>query len=175
MKEEMIPIVNDNNELIHYKKRSDFDEVNDICQSASIFVYKKDAYNNMSVLIAQRSFNKRFAPGKYAEAVGGTVNKYNEYIQTAIREAEEEIGVKLTEDQLITGLVQRLNEPSKTIIQWFIAEINQPIEYFNIQAEELERIDWISLGSLENDIIQNPNKYIVPMADIVKIIKPYLT
>lgn len=85
-----VPIVNLNDEIIAYKDRSEIYYGNDIFRTASPWVTN----SNGDVLVAQRKFYKKVDPGKWAEAVGGTVENNDSYLKTIVREAEEELGLK---------------------------------------------------------------------------------
>ena len=84
-----IPIVNDNDEVIAAKNRSDLDYANDIFRTSSLWITNKKG----EILLAQRAFDKQANPGKWGEAVGGVVEGEDSYDETIRREAEEELGL----------------------------------------------------------------------------------
>jgi isopentenyldiphosphate isomerase len=85
-----IPIVNEKDEIIDYKARTDISFEKDIFRTASLWITNSKG----EVLLARRKFDKKVDPGKWAEAVGGTVEGDDSYEDTVIREAEEELGIK---------------------------------------------------------------------------------
>lgn len=85
-----VPVVNNRDEIIGYKKREELDLSSDLVRSASLWITNSKG----QVLLAQRKFTKRTDPGKWAEAVGGTVDGKDSYEETVYREAEEELGIR---------------------------------------------------------------------------------
>lgn len=161
-----IPIVDLNDEVIAHKDRSKINYDNDIFRTASLWVTNSDG----DVLLAQRKFNKKIDPGKWAEAVGGTVENDDSYLETIIREAEEELGLKDIEIKI--GPKQFIATPCRYFVQWFIICVDKHISEFKIQEEEVERIAWMPIGQLNNELKTSPDKYIKAMPTIVELLSP---
>jgi isopentenyldiphosphate isomerase len=158
-----IPIVDEHDEIISYKERSDLDYNHDIFRTASLWIMN----NNNEVLLAQRKFDKKVDPGKWAEAVGGTVEGNDSYLSTITREATEELGLR--DLKVVVGPKQFITVPCRYFVQWYETRIDKPITDFKIQKEEVEQIVWIPLVQLQNELMTNPNKYIEVMSEIVKL------
>lgn len=156
-----IPIVNDQDEVVGHKQREQIDPQNDIFRTASLWITNPQG----DVLLAQRKLDKKVEPGRWGEAVGGTVENDDSYEETVIREAQEELG--LTNFNLQPGPKQLVTEPYKYFVQWFTTVVNLDISEFKIQTEEVEQIAWIPKAQLLSELNSNPDKYIAPMADIV--------
>jgi len=119
-------------------------------------------------LLAQRKLNKKIDPGKWGEAVGGTVEGNDSYSETIIREVAEELG--LTNIEMKIGPKHLITKPCRCFIQWYTACIDKPISVFDIQKDEVEQIMWISKAKLQDELITNPEKYIGIMPEIFKIL-----
>ncbi len=158
-----IPIVNESDEIIGYKDRSDIDPSADIIRSASLWITN----DNGDILIAQRKYTKRNNPGKWGEAVGGTVEGNDSYESTMIREAKEEIGLVVNDYEV--GSKQFIDVPTKYFVQWYKTITDQPIESLQIQEEELEQLAWISEDQLLEELESIPEKYIDEMQEIVRL------
>lgn len=158
-----IPVVNENDEVIGHKERDDINSAVDIVRSASLWITN----HNGDILLAQRKFTKRNNPGKWSEAVGGTVEGEDDYESTMLREAEEEIGFSVQDYQI--GPKQYINSPAKYFVQWYKAIIDEPIEAFSVQEEELEQLAWISEGQFRKELKDTPEKYIDEMQDIARL------
>lgn len=159
-----IPIVSKDDQILGYKERSEIDFSADIFRTASLWITNSQG----DVLLAQRKNTKRVDPGKWAEAVGGTVEGEDSYLDTVIREAEEELG--------LTGLAtvkkgpkQFITTPGSYFVQWYTIVLDLPIEAFVIQPEEVEQVAWISRASLEKELQKTPEKYIEAMPAIVAL------
>jgi isopentenyldiphosphate isomerase len=158
-----IPIVNEKDEIIGFKNRADIDYANDIFRSASLWITNSHG----DVLLTKRSLNKKNDPGKWSEAVGGTVEGDDSYENTVIREAKEELGIENFE--MTIGPKQMLNGSFYCFAQWYVANIDLPIEAFTIQEEEVDEVAWVPLAQLKLDLVANPDKYIEFMPDILKL------
>lgn len=156
----LLPIVNELDEVIGAKDRSDLDYTKDIFRTASLWITNK----NGAILLAQRQLNKKVDPGKWGEAVGGTVEGDDSYETTILREAQEELG--LTNIQIQIGPKQFINSSAKYFVQWYMAEINKPVEEFVLQADEVLQIAWIPKDQLKQEITENPDKFIPTMKQI---------
>jgi 8-oxo-dGTP pyrophosphatase MutT (NUDIX family) len=132
-------------------------------RSASLWITNRDG----DILLAQRKFTKRNNPGKWSEAVGGTVEEKDSYESTMLREAEEEIGLRVTRYKI--GPKQYVSSPTKYFVQWYQTVINEPIETFHAQEEELEQLAWISEEQFINELRNTPEKYIDEMQEIARL------
>lgn len=158
-----IPIVNKNDEIIAQKERSAIDYDRDIFRTASLWITN----SNGDVLLAQRKFDKKVDPGRWAEAVGGTVEDNDTYKETVIREAEEELG--LGSAKITKGPKQFITTPCNYFVQWYTAVVDKTVSEFTIQEEEVEQIAWISRSQLEQELQNSPEKYIESMRSIAKL------
>jgi isopentenyl-diphosphate delta-isomerase len=158
-----IPIVNEKDEVIGYKNRADIDYTKDIFRSASLWVTN----SNGDVLLTRRSLSKKNDPGKWSEAVGGTVEGDDTYEDTVVREAKEELGIENFE--MMVGPKQMLDGSFRCFAQWYVANIDLPVEAFTIQEEEVDEIAWVPLTQLKLDLDANPDKYIQFMPDIMRL------
>ena len=158
-----IPIVTQEDEVIGSKERDEIDFATDIFRTASLWITNSQG----DVLLAQRKLNKKIDPGKWAEAVGGTVEGMDSYEETVIREAEEELG--LTNIQIIAGPKQFIASPARYFVQWYVTVIDQEASAFAVQEEEVEKIAWIPRQQLLDELHHKPEKYIAAMPEIVAL------
>lgn len=158
-----IPIVDLQDMVIDHKERADIDYTKDIFRTASLWITNA----NGDVLLAQRRFDKKVDLGKWAEAVGGTVEGDDSYEETVIREAEEELG--LTNLHIAKGSKQFITTPCSYFVQWYAATVDKDISEFVIQEEEVEQIAWISQADLEQELRDTPEKYIDAMTEILSL------
>jgi isopentenyldiphosphate isomerase len=158
-----IPIVNDTDQLLGYKEREEVDFSKDIFRTASLWITNSKG----EILLAQRKQDKKVDPGKWAEAVGGTVEGEDSYLETVIREAEEELGLRgIT---ITKGPKQFITTPCFYFVQWYEAVVDLPAEAFTIQPEEVEGVAWIERQALEKELQDIPDKYIDAMPEILAL------
>lgn len=158
-----IPIVNSEDQIIGHKERDAINFDKDIFRTASLWITNSKG----EILLAQRKQNKRVDPGRWAEAVGGTVEGDDSYEETVLREAEEELGLKNI--RITLGLKQLITDPGRYFVQWFTAVIDQDISAFTIQEDEVEQVAWIPEVQLLRELQLQPDKYIPAMKDIVAL------
>jgi len=158
-----VPIVNKNDEIIAYKDRAEVNPTIDIVRSASLWITNSEG----CILIAQRKLTKRNNPGKWGEAVGGTVEEHETYESTMLREAKEEIGVSVKEYSV--GPKQYIDSSAKYFVQWYTTTIDEPVDTFTIQADEVEQLAWVDRGQLLKELRDTPEKYIDEMHEIARL------
>ncbi len=160
-----VPIVNRQDDIVGYKSREALDLEKDIVRSASLWITNSRG----QVLLAQRKFTKRTDPGKWAEAVGGTVDGEDSYEDTVYREADEELGIRgerftLGPKQFVEG------PPNSYFVQWYSVELDWPIEKFSLQQSEVEQVAWWNVEDLLHDMKFHPEKYITALPGIVALL-----
>jgi len=158
-----IPVVNEKDEVIGYKERANIDSTKDIVRSASLWITNSRG----DILLAQRKFTKQNNPGKWSEAVGGTVEGNDSYESTMLRETREEIGLSV--DTYEIGPKQYVDSPTRYFVQWYITTVDKPIEAFQPQVEELEQLAWVSKEQFIEELRNSPEKYIDEMQAIARL------
>lgn len=159
-----IPIVNSKDEIVGSKPRAVVDFNVDIFRTASLWITNSRG----DVLLAQRKHDKKVDPGKWAEAVGGTVEGSDTYEETVVREAKEELGLNI--DHPAIGPKQFIETPCRYFVQWYKVTVDQPLEAFTIQQEEVEQLAWVPLTRLKQGLQTMPEKYIAAMPEIVRLL-----
>jgi len=113
------------------------------------------------VLIQKRAFSKDSYPGLWDISVAGHLSTEDTPEQAAIREIEEEIGLKLKSNQLhFFKRIQKSKIPKKGFIDnefnyLFGVKLDVDIENLNLQKEEVEAIKWISIPTFEEQLKKN--------------------
>lgn len=163
--EEEVTIVNDNDEIIGYKPRSEVNDKKDIYRNSALWLTNFKG----QVLLAQRKKTKDKDPGVWGPAVAGTVEKGESYEESIYKEAKEEIGLEGIE--LSPGPKARVHQPRNFFTQWYTATIDRNIEDFSFQEEEVEKIKWITKEFLKKDVKENPDNYIPMMSMALELFK----
>jgi isopentenyldiphosphate isomerase len=150
-----IPIVNEADEIIDYKERSE-STVHDIDRIAALWITDAEG----RVLLAQRALTKRFDPGLWGPAVAGTVEEGETYVTNILKEASEEIGLSLTESDLVVGPKMRTQDEIRNCFcQWFFHTLQSKPESLVIQEDEVAQIAWLDTDSLRRDVETDPSKF----------------
>ena len=101
------------------------------------------------VLIQQRSSNKKLWPSKWDITAGGHVDAGEFGYEAVIRETKEEIGIDITEkDLLFIGSTISHNEQNDIINnhfnEFYIVKKDLDIKNIKLDLEEVQDIKWIS-------------------------------
>lgn len=163
---EKINIVDELNNIIGVKYRDEINYEVDRYQCTGLWVTN----SNGEVLIAQRKLTKEKDPGKWSCAVAGTVAEGETFESNIYKEAEEEIGLKGHVFKF--GPLQKNELPRKNFAQWFMAEIDLPVEAFSLQEDEVEQITWIKPEKLIEDVKNNPEKYVSSFISVLPLLLP---
>ncbi|WCO00397.1 NUDIX hydrolase [Psychroserpens ponticola] len=103
------------------------------------------------ILLQQRAASKAIYPLLWDVSVAGHIDAGETPKQATVREAKEEIGITITEEQLMKiGVFECFQSYTNGIIDnefhnTFIAEINVNIEDLTLQKEEVEALKLISI------------------------------
>lgn len=162
-----IPIVNEQDEVIAYKERRQVDIKNDITRSSGLMIFNSKG----EVLLSQRTFNTPVDPGKWGEAVGGTVDGEDSYYETVVRETREELGIEISHakecaKQFITS------DAYKCFVQWYSLVLDEDLDYFTIQPNEVEQIKWVNREALLEDLAANPSNYVAMFSKTLELFLP---
>lgn len=146
-----IVIVNEKDEPIGYRERGSRAQSEGICRISVLWLTNSKG----EVLLAKRKMNKKYNPGKWGPAVGGTVEEGETYDSNIYKEASEEIG--------LSGFVFEKGEkifvetPNKRFCQIYCLTIDREFDQFQIQEEEVDQVKWFGQDELKNEIEHNPD------------------
>lgn len=105
-------------------------------------------------LLQKRSANKKTNPNKWA-ICAGHVSAGDTLKQTAVRELEEEIGLKVNESDLIEFTDKKVNTGIDAhITSYYCYKTNKNVDEFIIQTEELSEVKWVPITDVI-DMINN--------------------
>ncbi|AXP83007.1 Isopentenyl-diphosphate Delta-isomerase [Mariniflexile rhizosphaerae] len=124
--------------------------------TAHVWFYTKDG----EVLLSQRSAKKSICPLMWDVSVAGHIDAGETPKQSAIREAEEEIGIAISESDLHPiGIFKCFQSYENGIVDnefhnTFIAKITVPLSKLTIQEEEVEALKFVTLDAFKK-LIEN--------------------
>lgn len=109
------------------------------CRSTNVFIVNHQG----QVLCHRRTMNKERMPGWWMTHVGGHVGVGETYESNAQKELQEEAGVCVEADQLISWRTTKL-EKARLWVREFVVVIDQSAETFIPQPGEVECFAWYS-------------------------------
>lgn len=162
--QEKIQLVDANDNIIGEKWRDEL--TNDDCwRIISLWITN----DRGEVLLQQRSFDKKVAPGVWTAAVEGTVDYGDNYETTAQREAEEEIGLKNLNLKETGKYFGPWGGFGKRQCQGYIAVYSGDPSAIIIQESEVNDIKWFTRAEIYQLHKLNPEKF--PLYNIYKQLK----
>ena len=172
-----------------------FDILNSDGTPANIVASKKDAHskglwhraahiwfvnNQGEILLQKRADNIESHPGKFDISAAGHLSAGDTKISGALREVEEELGIKLEEKDLI-NIGEIHNESTqhngtyinKEYDDIYVVHKDIPISEFKIQESEVSLVKYISIDDLKK-LINNQKESIVNHKEEFEILFNYL-
>ncbi len=146
-------IVDGKDNIIGIKER-DTVEASDIYRVSALWITNSQG----EVLLARRALTKSHSPCKWGPAVAGTIEEGETYHSNIIKEAEEELGLENIMPKI--GPKLRVAQDYNYFCQWYLLEIDKPVEEFKIQKEEVEEVKWISQKELLAKIKEKPENFV---------------
>lgn len=166
MADELIDIFDEENRPLGIKKmKSEAHRDGLWHRSSHIWIYNSKG----EILLQLRAKNKDFWPDMWDISAAGHISAGEDTLTAALRETEEEIGLKLNPEDLEFFKIHNLrmayngkenNEHAYVYFFKFDGDIND----LKMQREEVAKIKFIPLDELENDLKLHPEKY-VPHGD----------
>lgn len=143
-----IPIVNEQDEIIKVIDINDR-KPSDISRNTSVWLLNE----KNELLLAQRAFRKRREAGLWGPSTAGFVEEGETYESNAVKEAEEEIGLKNV--KLVKGKKFRRSTDHEYFGQTFIARVDSNYP-FVIDKFEVENIKWVFKEELQKLLEEKP-------------------
>ncbi len=124
------------------------------CMCTSVYVLNSKG----EVLCHQRSLGKERFPGLWYTHVGGHVGHDETYHSNAVKEVEEEIGLKVNHAKIIPWRTTK-NTESNFWVREFVTIIDVCIDELTPQPGEVEKFEWKTLEQIEEESAQDPHKW----------------
>lgn len=160
MKEEYLDIIDINNNIINRATKSD--------------AHKNGLRHRVSAVLLKREDCKYLFPtassikvesGKLFHSSAGHVCSGESYMQTAIRELEEECGIKVNQVKLLDSFwfeYDYENRIEKERFEIFEAEYNESMGKIILNSEQVNE-KWLNLDQLQKIFIKNPEQISLPL------------
>jgi isopentenyldiphosphate isomerase len=169
MSDEKIVRVNENDEEIGWCYRSEAHQnPNLIHREAGVLLVRS---SDLGVLFQKRSMKKKVLPGVWSTGCAGHVDYGSTVIETAIRELEEELGVKVDEEELeFMGKEferQKNKERNEAHFKyWFVLKVEDDCE-FVLQKSEVDEVRFL-VGEDIDRMLDEGEKFYEPFLKVVE-------
>ena len=162
MQDEIVPVVDEQDNIIGYKKRKLLTE-KDIHRSGALWIENSKG----QLFIAQRADSKKSFPGCWGSGASGVVSKGEEYDAAILREAEEEIGLKGIKPMLLGKL--RIKEGKINFFaQYFILKSDLDERDLVLNKREVKAVKWIYKNELKKEVEDHPERFTLAFSKAVK-------
>ncbi len=134
------------------------------------------------ILLQKRSRNKDSFPGCYDISSAGHLPAGSDFLESALRELEEELGIRASEQELqYIGMHQALLQTTFHGRPWNNYEISavylyeEPVDIRNLtlQQEEIETVRWMDLDACMTEIREGKKEYCIYL-DELEMVQEYL-
>lgn len=164
------------------KERSLVHEDGDIHGTSHVWIVRKNDKGSCDLLLQKRSENKDAFPGCYDISSAGHLPAGQDYLESALRELEEELGIKADPEQLhFIGMHEGTCEEvfyGKLFKNYEISRVylyQEPvnIEELTLQEEEVEEVRWLDFETCCKKTEEGDKEYCL-FPEELKMIKQYL-
>jgi isopentenyldiphosphate isomerase len=161
MADEMIDIYDeDNNPTGEQKKKSEAHRDGLWHRAAHIWIHNSKG----EILLQLRSKDKVIYPDVWDVVVAGHVGAGEDVVDCGIREAQEEVGLKIEKKDLDFGMIWKYESKFKELennefFYVYFVKFDGDIEQLKLQEEEVQKIKFFSVGDLEEELKNIPEKF----------------
>lgn len=163
---EIIPVVNQQDEIIGYKARKDI-TYDDMYRVSACRVVDGEG----NILLAQRWLTKKHHPWKWWPAVAGTVKQGESYLDNILKEIAEEIGVQVGEKDLMLQEKIYKDLDRKYFTQWYLLVYTWDKTLLRPEPGAVEQLKRFSPDELVATYHAYPDSFLSSMAYILTYMK----
>lgn len=135
MPEEIFDIVNDRDEVIGQRPRSEVHRLGLKHRAVHVFVFN----GRGEIFLQKRSMLKDCFPGTWDSSASGHLDAGEAYDDCAVRELREEIGLSVTEAPRRVFRIEACPETGQEFCWLYLCRSEGP---FQLQASEIDRGEW---------------------------------
>ena len=144
--------------------REEFGANPDLVMGASHVWIWRQSEHEIEVLLQKRAESKNTWPGYLDISAAGHIDAGENPVQSAVREAREEIGIELEPNNLYYIFALRTPLDPQELDTVFIYELNHLAE-FSFDDGEVEELKWVLLSEFEK-MVKIPDEYkLVPQGN----------
>lgn len=147
---EFLDVVNENDEIIGKASKKEVYEKQLLHRIVHVFVFNDKG----EMALQLQSIHKTFCPRHWGTTAGGHVRTGEIYEEAALRELEEESGVRLKIDFAYKDLYN-VSDDFRKILVTFKGIFNGP---FDTNPDEVERVEFFTLDKIQ-EMIDNGEKF----------------
>ena len=168
---ELLDVVDENDCPIGVKSKGEIHRDGDLHRASQMWIYN----DRGEILFQLRSHTKDIFPGMW-DVTGGHVQSGESYLEAAVRELDEELGVLISPNDLESLFKQRDHFGGNEFQMIYLLRWNSRIK--RIQAEEVQEVRFWNSAILKKLLLETSGIF-CPMTEyymsIITIIEEHLT
>ena len=178
--EEMLEIVNESGFFTGEQVSRKTAHKDGILHAAShVFIYKF-VDNKIYILLQRRSSTKDSFPNCLDISSAGHCSAGEDYDSTALKELEEELGLKIDIDALKFAFYQKINNVDEFYGEKFIDnEVNKvyilkqdiDVNEIKLQKEEISEVVWMDTSNIQKELKNNNPEYCIPLKEFKQVVE----
>lgn len=149
MHEEIFAVVDENDRVVDYRPRSVVHRLGLRHRSVHVWVYNAAG----EVLLQKRSLRKECFPGMLDSAAAGHVDRGESYDDCAVRELNEELGIRLQEPLQPLFKLDACAQTGWEFCWVYRCWCEGP---FDIDPDEVDSVSWFAPGALARALTAEP-------------------
>lgn len=152
MPEEIFDVVNERDEVIDRKPRSEVHRLGLMHRAVHVLVFNSRG----EVFLQKRSMKKDTSPGLWDSSASGHVDSGENYDTCAVREVREEIGLKLADCPQRLFKIAACEETDQEFVWVYRCESEGP---FELHPEEIESGGWFAPDKVTRWMAERPRDF----------------
>jgi isopentenyldiphosphate isomerase len=152
MPEEIFDVVNEHDEVIDRKPRSEVHRLGLLHRAVHVLVYNSRG----QIFLQKRSMKKDRQPGVWDSSSSGHVDSGEDYDTTAVREVWEEIGLRLAHVPKRLFKIDARPETDQEFVWVYRCESEGP---FKLDPGEIDQGDWFSTEEVSRWVAEKPEEF----------------
>jgi isopentenyldiphosphate isomerase len=152
MPEEIFDVVNERDEVIDHKPRSEVHRLGLLHRAVHILVFNSRG----AIFLQKRSLTKDREPGKWDSSSSGHVESGENYDACAVRELREEIGLVVHKTPELLFKIDACAETDREFVRVYRCEAEGP---FQLHPDEIERGEWFAPEAVMCWVTEHPRDF----------------
>jgi len=152
MPEEIFDVVNERDEVIDRKPRSEVHRLGLLHRAVHVLVFNSHG----EVFLQKRSMTKDREPGKWDSSSSGHVDSGEDYDACAVRELREEIGLAVAKTPERLFKIAACPETDQEFVWVYRCQSEGP---FRLHPDEIERGGWFASDKISSWIAEKPQDF----------------
>ena len=172
MKQEYLDIVDENNNPTGQKKlRSEAHSKGLWHKTVHIYFFRvKDG--GFEILVHLRAKTKDLHPNCWDTRFGGHLKSGESPEEAVLGEIKEEVGLKVNLEDLVKGkIVKREHYPNNEFTHIYFYNFDRDISQLKFEDDEVQEVKWMSVDSIVEGILDNPNNWSAGADNFKRVIK----